>query len=79
MHITGVTNGGIADGTGIGTIVADDAVPPPTTPPPPDDVTGFGFYLLARWPTGGGFSEGSPPGLWFEMDVYSLSPSPAAG
>jgi two-component sensor histidine kinase len=44
----------------------------PEVPDEPDEVTGFGFYLVDKMADRWGVTQGDPPGLWFELDVYQL-------
>jgi anti-sigma regulatory factor (Ser/Thr protein kinase) len=44
----------------------------PRVPDQPDDATGFGYYLLHKLGDRWGATDGAVPGLWVEMDVYSL-------
>ena len=44
----------------------------PEVPDEPDEVTGFGFYLVDKMADRWGITQGDPPGLWFELDVYQL-------
>jgi hypothetical protein len=44
----------------------------PDVPDVPDEETGFGFYLVDKLADRWGVMGGSAPGLWFELDVYSL-------
>jgi len=50
----------------------------PVVPDRPDESTGFGFYLVDKLADRWGFAEDPQPGLWFEVDVYSL-PRAAGG
>ena len=53
--------------------VTDPArVETPEVPERPDEVTGFGFYLVDKIADRWGVTEGADPGLWFELDVYTL-------